>query len=66
MNRALCLQSSINQVLDDFTLAVDPDGPAAGKIAQGNPMTTAIEAQLNAMVHQPFTPEPVAKSRVTQ
>ena len=42
-----------DQILDDFVLSVDSDRAAAGQPAQIDAMSTAAEAQLDAVMGQP-------------
>jgi hypothetical protein len=66
VDRSAGSQPGIDQIFDHLTLTIDPDRPATGKVAQGNPVTVAVEAQLDAMVNQAFTPESVSKTGFTQ
>jgi hypothetical protein len=51
-NLAAGREAGLNQVLDHLLLAVDHDGATAGKVAQGDAVAPAGEAQLDAVVDQ--------------
>src|SRR5206468_4655845 len=59
--RAACVEPRRDQVLDDLLLAVDRDRPALGELLEWDPMTLAIEAQLDALVDQALAVEAVSQ-----
>ena len=59
--RAAGVQAGVDQVLDDLLLPVDGDRRAAGELGQGDAVADAVEAQLEALVHEPLALEPLAQ-----
>ena len=64
MDRRPGREPGVYQIFDDLLLAVDPDRTTTGEIAECDPVAATIEAQLNAVVHQGLTPEPVPEPLV--
>ena len=56
-------QPRVDQVLDHLLLAVDRDRPPAGEIGQRDPVALAVEAQLDAVMHQPLAVHPLPERR---
>ena len=54
------LEPGRDQVLDHLGLAVDDDRPAAGELAQRDPVPLAVELELDPVVDDPLAPQAVA------
>ena len=55
-----------DQVLDHLLLAVDRDRPALGELLEGDPVTLAVEAQLDPVVDEPLAVEPIGQPELGQ
>jgi len=55
-----------DQVLDDLLLAVDRDPLAAGELVEGDAVSLAAEAQLDAVVNEAFAFETLADAHLDQ
>src|SRR5439155_23705803 len=55
-----------DEVLDDLVLSVDGDRLAAGQLAQRDPMGLPFEAEVDAVMDEALTPQPVADARLVQ
>src|SRR5262249_42640635 len=52
----------VDDVLDDLGLGVDGDRAASGQLVEVDAMPAAVEAPLDAVVHQPFARQPFAQA----
>ena len=64
--RSAGLDAGGDQVLHDLLLAVDRDAAAAGELVERDPVPTATEAQLHAVVHEPLALEALAHAHLDQ
>src|SRR5918999_846490 len=55
-----------DQILDDLLLAVDRDPPAAGELVEGDAVSLAAEAQLDAVVHEALAFQTLADAHLDQ
>ena len=54
------VEAKLDPVLDELGLAVDDDRPAAGEIAQRDPVALAVEPELDPVVDEPFAQQPLS------
>ena len=55
-----------DQVLDDLGLAVDGDRAPVRQVAEGDPVTLAVELQLDAVVHEALAAHALTHARGVQ
>ena len=59
--RAAGGEAGVGQVGDDLLLPIDGDRRATGELGQVDAVADAVEAQLEALVHEPLALEPLAQ-----
>ena len=65
-NRAAAGEPRVDEIAHHLLLAVDRDRPAAGEVGQRDAVAPPVEAQQDAVVHEPLAREPLADADVAQ
>jgi hypothetical protein len=60
VERCIRIEPKLNEILDDFRLAVDDDRPSPGELAQGDPMALSGELELDASMDEALATQSLA------